>query len=151
MTIDLPKWTAPKNNGTPIGKPSFKERAKKSADKRAEKDAIRREVSPKKARQKIGKLEVRAVVERANGACEACGKTVADGAKLEVDHLIPLCQNGTNDIDNLQLLCRDCNAVKSGARDFVAEARARARKPHEPARVKEQLSKVVGKVKGDGL
>ena len=34
-------------------------------------------------------------------------------------------QGGTNDIDNLRLLCNRCNAVKAGARDFRAEARPR--------------------------
>jgi 5-methylcytosine-specific restriction enzyme A len=142
MKLDIPKQTFGRCDGKPLEKPTFTERAKKAAAKRAEKDAIRREVAPKKARAKIGKLEQRAVIVRAEGRCEGCGKSVADGAVLEIDHVLPVCQGGTNDVDNLQLLCSTCNSIKSGARDFVAEARARARKPMEPARVKEQLAKL---------
>jgi len=40
--------------------------------------------------------------------CLACGREV----KLTVDHVIPLSKNGTNDIDNIQPLCRSCNARK---------------------------------------
>ncbi len=29
------------------------------------------------------------------------------------DHMIPLAVGGLNDITNLQLLCRECNAAKS--------------------------------------
>ena len=42
-----------------------------------------------------------------------------DAAQLE--HIVPLCEGGTDDPDNLQGLCACCHAVKS-----AAEARARA-------------------------
>jgi 5-methylcytosine-specific restriction endonuclease McrA len=32
---------------------------------------------------------------------------------LEVDHKIPLCEGGSNDIKNLWLLCIDCHAQKT--------------------------------------
>ena len=32
---------------------------------------------------------------------------------LEIDHKIPVSKNGTNFIDNLQLLCKKCNRIKS--------------------------------------
>lgn len=41
--------------------------------------------------------------------CLCCGKVV----KLEADHVIPIVQGGTNDISNIQPLCRSCNASKS--------------------------------------
>ena len=34
---------------------------------------------------------------------------------LEVDHRIPLSEGGSNDLDNLWLLCRDCHKVKTSA------------------------------------
>lgn len=31
-----------------------------------------------------------------------------------IDHVIPVCQGGINDIDNLVVACRSCNAKKGG-------------------------------------
>ncbi|RKN56241.1 HNH endonuclease [Micromonospora costi] len=42
----------------------------------------------------------------------ACGATT----DLTVDHVHPWSKGGTDDLDNLQLLCRPCNSRK-GARD----------------------------------
>lgn len=48
--------------------------------------------------------------------CAQCGKTpMADRVKLVVDHKVPQSWGGTNDIENLQPLCEDCNA---GKRDY---------------------------------
>ena len=32
--------------------------------------------------------------------------------RLEIDHIHPLARGGTNKLDNLQVLCRSCNARK---------------------------------------
>lgn len=40
--------------------------------------------------------------------------TVVNGSSsLEVDHVVPLSEGGTNDIDNLWLLCIDCHKRKT--------------------------------------
>lgn len=45
--------------------------------------------------------------------CVQCGKTPADdGVKLHVDHKIPQAWGGTNDRENLQALCAQCNEGK---------------------------------------
>lgn len=45
--------------------------------------------------------------------CAQCGKTpLEDGVKLEVDHKVPQSWGGTDDIDNLQPLCTQCNHDK---------------------------------------
>jgi hypothetical protein len=42
-----------------------------------------------------------------------CGRTIAeDEIKLVVDHKTPRDWNGTNDRENLQALCYECNAGK---------------------------------------
>jgi 5-methylcytosine-specific restriction endonuclease McrA len=50
--------------------------------------------------------------------CLQCGRTPEeDGVKLHVDHKIPQAWGGTNDRDNLQALCSECN---EGKRNFYA-------------------------------
>lgn len=53
----------------------------------------------------------RAVWDRDGWTCKACG----DHRNLTVDHVHPLIEYGTNDLDNLQTLCGSCNSRK-GAR-----------------------------------
>lgn len=50
--------------------------------------------------------------------CAQCGRTPSeDGVKLHVDHKVPQSWGGTNDPDNLQALCSECN---EGKRDHYA-------------------------------
>jgi diadenosine tetraphosphate (Ap4A) HIT family hydrolase len=51
------------------------------------------------------------VLKRAAGRCEACGVT-ANQTQIDVDHIVPRATGGSNDISNLQALCRTCNAQK---------------------------------------
>jgi len=53
------------------------------------------------------------ILERDSFTCQCCGKTVADGVKLEVDHRIPINKGGDSSEDNLWTLCQDCNRGKS--------------------------------------
>jgi hypothetical protein len=43
--------------------------------------------------------------------CRACGKLLDHS--YEVDHIIPLYKGGTNDLHNLQALCRNCHGKKT--------------------------------------
>ena len=40
--------------------------------------------------------------------CKHCGST----SEREIDHKKPIASGGTNELDNLQVLCRPCNARK---------------------------------------
>lgn len=53
------------------------------------------------------------IFKRDDYRCQMCGVTAKDGAALEIDHITPVAKGGTNDADNLQVLCRECNAGKS--------------------------------------
>ena len=53
------------------------------------------------------------VLKRDNFTCQKCGITSKDGAKLEVDHIIPLSKGGKTVMSNLQTLCDRCNSGKS--------------------------------------
>lgn len=48
------------------------------------------------------------VKQRDGHQCLACGAT----KYLQVDHIVPVYHGGTNDIDNLQTLCKVCNGRK---------------------------------------
>ncbi len=56
-------------------------------------------------------LLIGALLDKYQNQCAICGRQ----DNLEVDHIVPVARGGTNDIDNLQILCRRCNASK-GAR-----------------------------------
>ncbi|MCT7975923.1 HNH endonuclease [Laspinema olomoucense] len=56
------------------------------------------------------------VWERDRHQCQSCGKTEQE-TELNIDHIIPLAMGGSNDISNLQTLCRQCNQRKSADLD----------------------------------
>lgn len=53
------------------------------------------------------------VAAKAGWKCETCARTV--NANFEIDHKVPLFLGGTNEVDNLQLLCPDCHRTKTAA------------------------------------
>lgn len=60
-------------------------------------------------------LSMRArVFKRDKSTCQMCGANPQNtpGVKLVVDHIIPVDMGGETSLDNLQTLCRDCNAGK---------------------------------------
>jgi len=57
------------------------------------------------------------VFKRDHFSCVFCG-SAGVGVKLEVDHKVPISKDGTDDLDNLQTLCFECNR---GKRDSLEE------------------------------
>ncbi|WP_419552025.1 HNH endonuclease [Candidatus Poriferisodalis sp.] len=56
--------------------------------------------------------EVRAIVfERDSGRCQKCGSQ----DDLEYDHIIPVAKGGGNSVNNIQILCADCNRRKGSS------------------------------------
>ncbi|MEK7541638.1 MAG: HNH endonuclease signature motif containing protein [Patescibacteria group bacterium] len=51
------------------------------------------------------------VMKRDNFRCALCGRDSKE-ATPEVDHIVPVVKKGTNDMDNLRILCRECNRGK---------------------------------------
>jgi len=72
----------------------------------------------KKQERKIMNDDIRYnVLKRDHYACKICGATAQDGAKLHVDHIIPVSKGGKTVMSNLQTLCDRCNIGKSNKVD----------------------------------
>lgn len=52
------------------------------------------------------------VFKRDGYRCLECGATNKK-CKLEIDHILPVAQGGTDELSNLQTLCEECNKAKS--------------------------------------
>lgn len=59
------------------------------------------------------------LVKEFGGVCLRCGDP-----DVTKDHIIPLCAGGSDDIENLQPLCRECNSGNHTCIDYKARRRA---------------------------
>ena len=68
---------------------------------------LRTELRPA-SREHLSASKRRRILLRGKGRCMKCGSK----KNLEIDHVVPLARGGSNRLENLQLLCRDCNRRK---------------------------------------
>jgi hypothetical protein len=66
---------------------------------------------PSPARDVIAEEIRLAVWRRDAGRCASCGSK----ERLQFDHVIPVALGGAGTVENLQLLCADCNGAKGAA------------------------------------
>ena len=63
------------------------------------------------------KVLVETVWQRDNHRCGECNQPLQRGVRGKrqghVDHIIPRKRGGGDDLNNLQLLCRDCHTIKT--------------------------------------
>ncbi len=60
------------------------------------------------------------VVRRDSQLCQVCYKYVRDD-ELEFDHIIPVSKGGPTSVDNIRVLCRECNKKKSDSLDEILD------------------------------
>jgi 5-methylcytosine-specific restriction endonuclease McrA len=53
--------------------------------------------------------EIKDLFKKYNYCCAKC----KSGEKLTIDHILPKCEGGLNNIENLQILCKSCNNHKA--------------------------------------
>lgn len=64
----------------------------------------------------------REFILKRDGACLKCNTT----KKLTIDHIVPICKGGSNEINNLQTLCLKCNSDKD---DKIIDYRFKQKNP----------------------
>lgn len=74
------------------------------------------------------------VFDRAGGHCEYCGVEVrwdtdrlSDPNRATIDHLVPRCAGGNNELPNLVLACHPCNNLKDRFNPYAADRDMMAR------------------------
>lgn len=56
----------------------------------------------------VTEFDFQRMLDGQHGLCATC----AQAKPLTIDHIVPVSKGGTNDLGNLQLLCRPCNTSK---------------------------------------
>ncbi|MFN0115058.1 MAG: homing endonuclease associated repeat-containing protein [Paracoccaceae bacterium] len=59
------------------------------------------------------------VLMRDGATCQLCGASPQSGARLHVDHVVPWSKGGDTSLENLRILCAQCNIGKG---DFMPES-----------------------------
>lgn len=92
------------------------QKANQPAKRKTKKSAATSSQSkPKPSRYMPAKVRI-SVLHRDGYKCVFCGRCAKQKVQLEVDHIVPFSQGGSNNICNLQTLCFDCNRGKGARR-----------------------------------
>lgn len=73
----------------------------------------------------------RVVMRRDNRRCQIQSPECT-GRAFAVDHIIPVFEGGTDDIDNLQAVCIPCHALKTQAEAQRSRSRVSRKRPRAP-------------------
>ena len=63
------------------------------------------------------------VLWKSRARCGRCGKRIETTRPWQIDHIIPRCMGGGNELDNLQAIHTSCNGVKGGVWEAPKDAR----------------------------
>lgn len=74
------------------------------------------------SRRKISTTEKEFIIQRAKRSCEYCRSLLDFSPEyFEIEHIIPVSKDGTNELENLALSCGGCNIRKSNHTQAVDE------------------------------
>lgn len=71
-------------------------------------------------RRRFSKGERAEFFARADGCCQRCTRKIPHGDEWDLDHIIALSRGGSNDDDNIMVLCSWCHDSKTS--DDIAGA-----------------------------
>lgn len=66
-----------------------------------------------------------AVMQRDGGLCQTCREQGRVTVAVQVDHIVPKTDDGTDDESNLQAICADCHKSKTAKEALRARERGR--------------------------
>lgn len=101
---------------------SKKKETKNKGTKRKRNEIIVKNIFKKTKRETLSKDERFEIVQNQNYKCNLCINPFGS-VTFEIDHIIPLEQGGTNNLDNLQALCESCHIFKTSVLDRGVVAR----------------------------
>jgi len=59
------------------------------------------------------------------GTCTSCSQKIDAGKAWDIDHILPLSLGGTNEPNNLQILCKPCHRSKTSQSDIPRIAKTK--------------------------
>ena len=86
-------------------------------DKKMNKNIARLHKPTKKGKRSVSETKKKYVASLQNWQCKHCQQQLS--AWFEVDHIKGLEFGGSNDVDNLQALCRECHAKKGSLNKII--------------------------------
>lgn len=57
-------------------------------------------------------MQRKEIYDKAEGCCQLCGRKLTPNT-MTIDHIIPFADGGSNELDNLQAVCQQCNQLKA--------------------------------------
>lgn len=81
---------------------------------------VKRNRHGKIVRKRYSVTARRLIYDKADGRCQLCGRKITF-EDMTIDHIIPLCLNGIDNVSNLQCACYACNEFKGSVLpdDFI--------------------------------
>jgi hypothetical protein len=81
----------------------------------------------KPSRKELPQGQRKRILDKFDNTCSECPSS----DELEIDHIVPLCDGGSNDDENLQVLCNDCHIKKTSKENSDRVSKKNDRVSHE--------------------